>query len=239
MRATPFTLKKTGNWSYFFVPELESAGITHGFCTRATPPPPWDPGTRQDFLSAFSFLDCVTMTQEHKDEVHVIGNHVAAPQAGDGLILVKKGVAGIIRTADCVPVILWEPRAGIAAIVHAGWKGTALRIAGKAARLMVDLGAEPFLIQALIGPSIGPCCYEVKENVLSRFREAGFSEEVFRLRQGASFLDLRQANVEDLQGQGVLQVQGLDLCTRCREDFFFSARRNDAGRQMSFVAVTG
>jgi polyphenol oxidase len=239
LRTMPFTLKKTGSWSYFGLSDLDGTGIVHGFCTMSTPPPPWDPGTRQDFLSAFSLLDYVTMTQEHKDDVHIMGEGVAAPQVGDGLVLLKKGVAGIIRTADCVPIILWEPQRGIAAIVHAGWRGTVLRIAGKAAGLMVDLGAEPSLIQALIGPCIGPCCYEVKEEVLHRFQEAGFGREAFHHRQGALFLDLRQANVEDLQGRGVCRVQVLDLCTRCREDLFFSARRNDTGRQMSFVAVTG
>lgn len=238
MRVMPFTLKQIGNWSYFSVPDLQARGMTHGFCTKAAPPPPWDPGAGRDFCSSLSVHDYITMAQEHGDEIHIIQDGTAAPKAGDGLVLLKKGVAGVIRTADCVPVILWEPQVKIAAIVHAGWRGTALRIAGRAVSLMKDLGAVPSLIHALIGPSIGPCCYEVKEDVLDHFREAGFSKEVLRHHKGASFLDLRRANVEDLQGHGVFQAHVLDLCTRCRQDLFFSARRNDTGRQMSFAAVT-
>lgn len=239
MKAIPFKLKQRGNYSYFYLPDVEASGIVHGFCIRTTPPPPWDPGARLDFLSTFSFRDCVTMQQEHKDKIHTIRDDAPTPQAGDGLVLVKKGVAGIIRTADCVPIILWEPTRRIAAIVHAGWRGTVMRIAGKAARILADLGATPSLMQALIGPSIGSCCYEVKEDVLGRFWEAGYSETNVTRRNKSTFLDLKKANVEDLMGQQVNNIRVLDLCTRCRQDLFFSARRNETGRQMSFVAVTG
>jgi polyphenol oxidase len=239
LKAIPSCLKQTGNYSYFYRPELERSGITHGFCTRKSIPLPVLPGDREAFLSAFSLLDCVTMEQEHSDRIHVVEEGSPAPTVGDGLILTRKGVAGVIRTADCVPVILWEPTSHVAAIVHAGWRGTVMRIAGKAARMMREMGAEPSLVQALIGPSIGPCCYEVKEDVLSSFRGARFSESIIRRLMNSTFLDLRRANAEDLEEEGVGHIHVLDICTRCTEDLFFSARRNESGRQISFVAITG
>jgi polyphenol oxidase len=237
LKTRPFKLKQTGNFAYFYQPDLEAAGIIHGFCTRNARPLPAQSSGREEFLSTFSFLDCIGLEQEHSDGIHIIEEGAPAPRAGDGLVLIQKEVAGIIRTADCVPVILCEPTACIAAIVHAGWRGAALGIAGKAARMMVGLGATPSLIQALIGPSIGPCCYEVKEDVVERFREAGFNETIVARRNRSTFLDLRKANGEDLKAEGVNNIQTLDLCTRCRQDLFFSARRNESGRQFSFVAI--
>jgi polyphenol oxidase len=239
LKARPFKLKQTGKYSYFYLPDVEASGITHGFGIRVAVPILSRPADREDFLAAFSFLDCIFMEQEHEDRIHIIQEGVPTPKAGDGLILMQKGVAGTIRTADCAPVILCEPSSRIAAIVHAGWRGTVMRIAGKAARMMVELGASPALIQALVGPSIGVCCYEVKEDVLGRFRGAGFSQAIVARRDTFTSLDLRKANVEDLKEHGVNHIEVLDLCTRCRQDLFFSARRNDSGRQISFVAVTG
>jgi polyphenol oxidase len=237
LKVRPFKPKQTGNYSCFYLPDVEADGIIHGFCTRNAFPLPAQPDGREEFLSTFSLLDCISLEQEHSDRIHIIQEGAPAPRAGDGLVLIRKGVAGVIRTADCVPVILCEAKSRIAAIVHAGWRGTVLWIAGKAARMMVELGATPSLIQALIGPSIGPCCYEVKEDVVERFRRAGFSDTVVTRRNKSMFLDLRKANVEDLKTHDVNDIQTLDLCTRCREDLFFSARRNESGRQFSFAAV--
>lgn len=237
LKTSPFQLKQTNNYSYFYLPGVEASGILHGFCTRDTGELFAPPDGSKDFLSAFSLLDAITMKQEHSDRVHVIQEAGPRPNAGDGLVLIQKGVAGIIRTADCVPVILYEATSSITAIVHAGWRGTVLGIAGKAARMMAALGAKPSRIQALIGPCIGPCCYEVKEDVVARFREAGFSEGIVAERDRSMFLDLRRANVEDLEAGGVNNVHILDLCTRCNPDLFFSARRNESGRQFSFAAI--
>lgn len=237
MKTNPFKLKQNGSYSYFCLPDLEVSGLIHGFCTKNSVPLPALPDDRAEFTSAFSLRDCIGMAQEHSDRIHIIQEAAPVPKAGDGLVLVQKGVAGIIRTADCVPVILYDFSSPMAAIVHAGWRGTALRISGKAVLTMVELGARPSRIQALIGPCIGPCCYEVGEDVLSRFREARFSETVITQRNGSTFLDLPKANVEDLLACGVNTIHLLDLCTRCREDLFFSARRTESGRQFSFAAL--
>lgn len=237
MKIKPFRVKQTGSYSYFYLPDVEASGIIHGFCTRMAVLPASRPGEGDDFLSAFSLQDCIAMEQVHSDGIHVIGEDADVPRTGDGLIMIQKGVAGIIRTADCVPVIVCEATSRMAAIVHAGWRGTVLRVAGKAVRMMVELGAEPSLMRALIGPCIGPCCYEVGQDVVARFTDAGFSERVVSRRDHSRFLDLRKANAEDLKAAGVDHVQILDLCTRCREDLFFSARRNESGRQFSFAAV--
>lgn len=179
------------------------------------------------------------MNQEHGDTVHVIKDGMR-PSAGDGLLLLERNVAGIIKTADCLPVILYSASMPAVAIVHSGWKGTALGIARKAARQMAALGVKSENIGALIGPGIGPCCYKVQEDVAGVFRAAGFGDPVLQRREGSVFLDLKAANIEMLRKEGVKEIYDVGLCTFCREDLFYSARRDKGrGRQINFVLIRG
>jgi hypothetical protein len=101
-------------------------------------------------------------------------------------------------------------------------------------------GAKPENTGALIGPGIGPCCYEVQEDVAQVFRSAGFGDPVIQRRERALFLDLKAANVRMLQQEGVKEIHDVALCTSCREDLFYSARRDKGrGRQINFVLIQG
>ena len=136
-----FTLRHINDWSYYYLPELEKAGIVHGFFTKASPSHTFMGNDRTAFLEAFSLQDLIVMDQVHGDEVHVVRNG-ERPEKGDGIILVERNVAAIIKTADCLPVIIVEPEYPMAAIVHAGWRGTAQKITQKAVAKMVALGAR-------------------------------------------------------------------------------------------------
>lgn len=234
---TRFNLVRHGEWSYFHLRRVEQAGFFHGFVTKA--PVSAEQADVQNALQAFGFDNHVLMNQEHGDEVHVIANG-ERPFAGDGLLLVEKNVAGIIKTADCLPVMLYSTREPVAAIVHAGWSGTALGIVRNAVREMAFLGIEPQNLGALIGPGIGPCCYEVQQDVAGIFRSVRFGGEVIQERAGRLFLDLKRANRLMLEAEGVAEIEDIDLCTYCRADLFVSARRDRGrGRQINFVMVRG
>jgi len=235
---TPFELQTQGFWSYICFPPLEASGIFHGFVTRPR-------GTHleekriEDAISAFSFQEYLLMNQEHGDTVHIIKDG-ERPRTGDGLLLLESNVAGIIKTADCLPVILYTLSLPVVAIVHAGWKGTALGIARKAVRQMVAIGIGRENIGALIGPGIGPCCYNVQEDVAGVFRGAGYGDPVIERRDDSLFLNLKAANAEMLKAEGVNEIHDVGLCTFCREDLFYSARRDKGqGRQINFVLVRG
>lgn len=234
---TRFELVRHGAWSYFHLPYLERSGFFHGFVAR----PPASIGTSdvRSALQAFGFERHVLMNQEHGDEVHVVRDG-ERPKAGDGLVLVEKQVAGIIKTADCLPIILCSTSEPVAGIVHAGWSGTALGIVRNAVREMGFLGTKPGDIVALIGPGIGPCCYEVREDVAGIFGSVRFAEDVVEERAGRLFLDLKRANRLILQAEGVTKIEDIEFCTYCRPDLFVSARR-DKGRerQINFVMVRG
>jgi YfiH family protein len=132
----------------------------------------------------------------------------------DGHVITELGAAALVFVADCVPVALAGP--GGVAMLHCGWRGLA---AGIVARGVEAVGAT----DAAIGPSIGPCCYEVGEEVLDAF--AGLGEGIASGR----LLDLPEVARRLLREQGVERIETSGLCTSCEPALFFSHRR-DAGR---------
>ena len=237
--SSSFELRRINDWSYYYLPELEKDGIVHGFFTKRSPSHTFTGKDRAVFLEAFSLRDLIVMDQEHGDEVHVVKNG-ERPEKGDGIILIERNVAAVIKTADCLPVIIVEPDYPMAAIVHAGWRGTAKKITQKAVAEMVTLGARREKIIALLGPSIGACCYEVGEEVRGIFRKGGFSERVFKGKNNSFNLDLRKANMELLEAESIDHICDIGLCTFCRNDLFASYRRGERSiRQINVVSLKG
>jgi len=132
----------------------------------------------------------------------------------DGQVVGEPGVAALVFTADCLPVALAGP--GGVAMLHCGWRGLAAGIVAKGA---AAVGAS----SAAVGPGIGPCCYEVGEEVLAAFAPLGEGVATGRM------LDLPEVARRLLAEAGVEQIESADLCTYCEADLFFSHRR-DAGR---------
>jgi YfiH family protein len=149
-----------------------------------------------------------------------------------------------IKTADCAPVLLFDRRSQTIAAVHAGWRGTALGIAGKAVRVMGErFSSRPEDLSAVIGPSIGPCCYEVDEPVFEAMSHHGEAQRVLRPgpRPLRWMFDLPLANRMQLEREGVPpeQISAAGFCTCCRKDLFFSHRRDGekTGRHLNFILL--
>jgi purine-nucleoside/S-methyl-5'-thioadenosine phosphorylase / adenosine deaminase len=132
----------------------------------------------------------------------------------DGQIVREPGVAGLVFVADCLPVVLCGPN-GVA-VLHCGWRGLA-------AGIVADGAAAVGATRAAIGPGIGPCCYEVGEEVLGAFTDLGDGIADGRM------LDLTEVARRLLAQAGIAEVECADLCTSCNPELFFSHRR-DAGR---------
>lgn len=147
-----------------------------------------------------------------------------APEV-DGHVISGPGIVGLVYTADCLPVALVGP--GGAAVLHCGWRGLAAGIVGHGA------GAV-HATHAAIGPGIGPCCYEVGDDVLGAF--AGLGTGVANGRM----LDLPEVARRLLKVAGVGGIESADLCTCCEEERFFSHRRDAGpGRQAGLVWLEG
>ena len=131
----------------------------------------------------------------------------------------------MVLAADCVPVLMYDSRMRVIAAVHAGWRGTVGRIAAQTVERMQDeFGCDPRDVIVGIGPSIGPCCFEVGEEVVEAARE-GLGNYQLNLWE-ANRRQLRQVGVEDAR----IEVAG--ICTVCHHDQFFSYRgdRGNTGR---------
>ncbi len=147
----------------------------------------------------------------------------------DALVTAEKGVCLMVLTADCVPVLLYDPVCRVVAAVHAGWKGTVGKIVIRALDVMKkEWGCRPENVLAAIGPSIGKCCFEVGEEMAARFEEQGFSAAVSR-KGNSPHVDLREANKMQLLSEGVsgLHIELARVCTKCTVPSFFSYRGGD------------
>ncbi|MHB0867901.1 MAG: peptidoglycan editing factor PgeF [Chloroflexota bacterium] len=186
----------------------------------------------------------VSANQVHGRRAVAVGrDHIGAPDLTetDALVTDEPGLLLLLKFADCVPVVLWDPVRRVVAVAHAGWRGTMAGTPAAALELMVDrYHSDPSDVLAGIGPSIGPCCYEVGAEVVAQAGQAFAGANVLqRGADGRVHFDLWSSNAETLMRAGVAEenIATARICTRCRHDLFFSHRAAGglAGR-FAFVA---
>ncbi len=222
---------------------------------------------RRLFQSALgaSGLKLTPLKQIHSDVIHVFDTPPTETCQGDASITNRSGLLLSVQTADCVPILLVDPKKRAIAAVHAGWRGTLARIVVKAiGQMQMQFKSNPADILAAIGPSIGGCCYEVGTEVatqfLSQFADAPQWFDDFRTGDEPNpvqwlnmmppghqpppknvLLDLRKANRAQLLGAGLpaANIFVSDLCTACRRDLLFSYRKEgpQSGRLMSVIGI--
>jgi polyphenol oxidase len=163
------------------------------------------------------------------------------PPEADASIAHQAGELLAIETADCLPILVVDPVNRRVAAAHAGWRGTAAQVAQAAVAALVDGGSNPADLLAALGPAIGPCCYEVGRDVEDAFGSAG-AKFFLPGSSNRKHLDVVAANRAQLLEAGLVStnIDALDLCTKCREDLFFSYRRDgaNAGRMISVVGFS-
>jgi len=157
----------------------------------------------------------------------------------DGLLTVTPEVCMVTYYADCVPVFLFEPVTKAAALLHSGWKGTLKSIVSEAVTAMGSLpGFKAERVVAVVGPSIGSCCFEVREDVYRLFAEKYQNHSFYRpSNDGKWMIDLQGIIKSELLRQRLLDenIHISGICTKCRKDLFFS-HRGDNGKTGSLAA---
>ena len=210
----------------------------------------------------------VSLRQIHSDIIHIVTSPVAEPFTGDGLITDCPGIALAVMTADCLPVMLVDKKNRAAGVFHAGWRGTVQRIAEKGLGAMrCQFGSTPQDVEAVIGPGIGGCCYEVGDEVKGKFESQFtyasdlfhqvFESDPVREKYPMLFmnarapghgdhgpklhLDLAEANRRQLLAIGISenQITVLGECTACNPRKFFShrAEKGKTGRMMAVAGI--
>lgn len=148
----------------------------------------------------------------------------------DALILTQKNMAIFLNFADCTPVILYDKKQNIGAIAHAGWRGTAQKIAQKTVgKMVINYNSKPEDIVAIIGPAIGFCCYNVGEEVYEKLSKTVTNfDGLYEIREGNIFVDLKNINRRQLEEIGVKEIDVCPYCTVHDNDKFFSYRNENA-----------
>lgn len=209
----------------------------------------------------------VSAKQIHSSIIHVLSAAPKRPLIGDGLLTNAPGLLLSIQTADCVPILLFDPVKKVVGAFHAGWRGTAKRIVEKGVgEMRVHFESAPNDIRAALGPAIGKCCYAVGEEVVDEFHSQFdyasalfsevFDEDPIKRRYPMLFLtarapghsnlgpqihlDLIAANRRQLLDAGVRpkNIWSADLCTGCNPNRLFSHRK-EAGFTGRMIAVIG
>jgi len=197
----------------------------------------------------------VTTRQDHSDVIHRIDGPPATPLVGDGMVTDVSGLMLAIQTADCLPVILVDPKKRAVGVFHAGWRGTVKRIVEKGVGVMrLQFGSRTRDLEAAIGPGVRNCCYAVGEEVRDQFKsQFAYGDRLFHeikesdpVREkypmlfltarapGHSnlpikiFLDLVEANRRQLLDAGLFSknITASPLCTSCNTKILFSHRAN-------------
>jgi hypothetical protein len=219
----------------------EVPGLVHGFEQRLGPAGREERDhSRRRVASALEPSGRLLLLKQ----VH--GAHVRrAPWTGtpeaDAAVAETAGLLLGIETADCLPVLVVDPVRRAVAAAHAGWRGTAAGVAREAVAALVAGGSRTEDLLAATGPGIGPCCYEVGDEVRSTFGERG--ADFFRPGPGGRpHLDVRAANERQLREAGIpeARIHRVADCTRCRADLYHSYRRDgtQAGRMINYIGFT-
>ena len=182
----------------------------------------------------FAPEDLVLTKQTHTDIVRVVGQQhrgagLFAPELAecDGLVTDTPGVALAVFTADCTPILLYDPVTGAVGAVHAGWRGTVADIAGKAVAAMEKaFSCAPENLRAAIGPNIAQCCFQtdadVPAAVLAQFGKE--AQTCIAKKDQKYYVNLKAVNALALQRAGVRDIAVCQLCTACAPDRFWSHR---------------
>ena len=207
--------------------------IVHGFTTRK------EGNLGLGNLGALGFLDrknLVLANQVHKNNIETVevkdkGGLIVKT---DGLITKDKGIILGIRTADCVPLLFYEPVAKIIGAVHAGWRGSLLKIIGKMIRQICQIGGISKNIICVIGPHICDKCYEIPKE-----RQKLFEKKYIK----GEYLDLSSVNIDQLLEMGIKRenIEVLPYCTFHQNEQFFSYRKNkkdeDYGEMLAYIGL--
>jgi YfiH family protein len=194
--------------------------------------------------------------QVHGTHIHLIrdlATPTTAPDGralveADGLMTASPAILLGVQAADCVPVLVADTRLRVVAAFHAGWRGTVAAIVEQGiARLRLEFGSAPQDLIGAIGPSIGPCCYAVGDEVREGFERAfPYAAELFAQRSGATYLDLHEANRRQLAAAGLSAeaITVLGECTGCtcfpdgRRKYFSHRMENGfTGRAMGLIGI--
>ncbi len=213
------------------------SGLRHAFATRPLNLAPREGTANRSTMAADLGFDPARLCfcqQVHQTELAIVDGTPRGGPLGevDGVLTATPDVALLTFSADCPLVLVFDPVQRIVGLAHASWRCTV----GQITRRLVELaaarfGSRPDDLLAGIGPGAGPCCYEVQDDVYQTAAQLPQRERLFPRRGGRLFFDLWAANQVQLLDAGLQpgNIESADVCTLCRNDLFYSYRREGPG----------
>ena len=268
-------VNRNGDVVYLTFPALEKYGFArHAFSTRmggvskgvfSSMNLNFDRGDKSDNVTenyrifckaaGFGFDTLVASSQKHKTFIRRVGKENCGTgiwkpkdiESVDGIITNEPEVTLVTYYADCVPLYFVDTKNKAVGLAHAGWRGTAAKIGAKTVEAMVrEFGSKPENIIAAVGPSIGPCCFEVDAPVRDVFASIGSIAPYDFIKDDGSgkyHIDLWEVNRRVLTGAGIpdKNIISSGICTKCNSDMFFSHRAVGAkrGGLAAFIEIKG
>ncbi len=193
------------------------------------------------FSQTIGVKNFVRAGQVHGNKIVVVKSENAGEtiEGCDGLVTGDFDLGLSVVTADCLPIMSYDPEKRMIGIAHVGWKGTLAGIAGELVSTFVSLGSKTENLSAGLGPCIEFCHYEIGQDVAEKFRKAGFGKSVLTTISGRLYLDLKQINIQQLEKAGVRKTNidaTVKTCTFESEDFY-SFRRERQDLSGEFISL--
>lgn len=180
-----------------------------------------------------------SLNQIHSNIVNIVDDNYINNSDGDALITNQKNIKLVIKTADCIPILLYDKQNKVLALVHSGWKGTINNIVSSTVNKMVsNYATNTSNIEAYIYPSIRKCHFEVEEDVYKLFENKITNIDKYTTHKGIKYyIDLQQIVKDNLADLGITNIKDSNICTYCCHDKFYSYRYNKTANRNILLAM--
>lgn len=179
------------------------------------------------------------LTQIHSNIINIVDNNYINETKGDALITNKKNTPLVVKTADCIPILLYDEKNSVIAVVHSGWKGTMNNIAIDTLNTMIEkYNSKKEDIKAYLYPSIRKCHFEVEIDVYKQFKEKIKNIDKYTTKKGIKYyIDLQQIVIDNLKKQKIKEIYDSKICTYCNHGKYYSYRYNNTDKR-NYLLVT-
>jgi len=179
------------------------------------------------------------LNQIHSDIIEIIDDNYQNKTSGDAMITNKKNIPLVIKTADCLPILLYDKENEVIATIHSGWKGTINNIVGKTVKKMIhNFNSRPNNLVAYLYPSIRNCHFEVEDDVYNLFKQNIKNIDKYTLKKEPKyFIDLQSIIKDNLKDLGINNIYDSNICTYCNHTKFYSYRYNHTDKRNYLIAM--
>ena len=186
-----------------------------------------------DIKKKYKITDYYELTQIHSTNTIIVDNNYINKTVGDTLITNKINTPLVIKTADCIPILLYDNKNKVIAVIHSGWKGTLNNIVINTLNIMISkYNSNKEDISAYLYPSIRKCHFEVEEDVYKLFKNKVNSINKYTTKKNNKYyIDLQQIVIDSLKENNITNIHDSGICTYCHNDIYYSYRYNHTDKR--------